>query len=157
MALLTEETLRLLRCWTTWLEGRPNDAFLIRNRNITQLKPTEPVIPVYLQKAQQATQVAADGERMEAGVELARFRKPLLLGAAACKRPRSSASGDEHDQEKAIMASYQCPVPSSLRQPRATPKAHLSSRPSGTQHKEGTGQRRARHIIQKPKNNTHSL
>ena len=156
MALLTEETPRLLRCWSTWLEGRPNDAVLI-NRNITLLKPTEPVIPVYLQKAQQATQVAAAGERMEAGVELAWFRKPLLHRAAACKHPQSSASGDEWDQEEALTAFYQHPVPSSLRQPRAAPKAHLSSWPSGTQHKEGTGQRRAHHIIQKPRNNTRSL
>lgn len=60
-------------------------------------------------------QVAAGGERMEAGVKLARFRKPLLLGAAVCKRPQSSASRDECNQEEALAAFYRCPVPSSLR------------------------------------------
>ena len=61
---------------------------------------------MYLQKAQQATQVAPGGERREASVEPAGCWKLLLLGAAVSKRPRPMASGDERYPEETLMAFY---------------------------------------------------
>lgn len=61
---------------------------------------------MYLQKAQQATQVATGRERMEASVETAGSWKPLLLGAAVRKRPWPLASGDERYPEETLMAFY---------------------------------------------------